>query len=141
MHDDNPHLRSVLRNNAPEQAGDDESGLPSLADGEYQAFARPANKPVHAIHFVNPKGEVRSFQYVHLDSDSRFENERVVLRFLGMEPTRIVISGRNLWRAYDYIHQHRLTWIMAAAREFAADGQAIVTNVSFTLLKTGDQYD
>ena len=136
MVDENPRLRSVLRAGAVEPpSADDESGLPSLQDGEYQPFARPSNKPIHALHFVDPKGEVRSFQYVHLDSDSRFEAERITLRFLGMEPTKVTIEGRNLWRAYDYIHQHRIAWIMASSRDMAQNGQPIVTRVSFTIIR------
>jgi hypothetical protein len=139
MRDDNPHLRSVLRAGAVEQSPTDEdSGLPSLREGEYQAFARPSNKPIYDIHFVDPKGEVRSYQYVHLDSDSRFTAERITLRFLGMEPAKVTIAGRNLWRLYDYIHQHRMTWVMTAARDFATDGQPIVTDISFMVLRESD---
>ena len=94
MPDDNPHLRTVLRAGAADSNnGDDDGGLPSLREGEYQAFARPSNKPIHAIHFVDTKGEVRSFQYVHLDSDSRFAAEQITLRFLGMEPTLVTIAA------------------------------------------------
>jgi hypothetical protein len=130
-------LRSVLNptNRTEPRPSEDESGLPSLKEGEYQPHARPANKPVYAIHFVTPGGDMRSFQYVHLDSNSQFTAERITLVFMGMQPVRVVIEGRNLWRLYDYIHQHRMPWVMVAGRDFAKDGQAIVTRVTFSTVK------
>lgn len=136
MLDDKLHLRSVLRAGAVEQPPpEDDSGLPSLREGEYQPFSRPSNKPLYAIHFVAATGEVRSFQYAHLDSDSRFEAERITLRFLGMHPIQVTVSGRNLWRLFEYLHQHRCAWILTAGRDFAKDGQPIVTGVEITTIK------
>jgi hypothetical protein len=133
MRDDNPHLRTALRSGAPEAPQpDEESGLPSPNERQYVPHARPANNPIYSIHFVNPKGEVRSFQYVHLDSNSSFSAECISLKFLGMEPVKVIIRGRNLWCLYDYLHQHRIPWIMEAARDFAQDGQTIVTQIGFT---------
>ena len=139
MHGNSPdtHLRSVLNPAVP--VAEDESGLPSLKDGEYQPHARPSNKPVYAIHFVSPGGDVRSFQYVHLDSNSRFSAERITLAFMGIEPVRVEIAGRNLWRLYDYIHQHRMPWVMIAGRDFTQDRQTIVTGVIYTSINTEEQ--
>lgn len=131
------HLRSVLNPAIP--TADDESGLPSLKDGEYQPHARPSNKPVYAIHFVSPGGDVRSFQYVHLDSNSQYAAGRITLAFMGMEPVRVLIDGRNLWRLYDYIHQHRMSWVMIAGRDFVQDGQTILTGVTYTSISTEEQ--
>jgi hypothetical protein len=139
MRDENPHLRTAIRT-APSESPltDDETGLPSLCEKQYVPHARPANKPLYSIHFVTPKGDVRSFQYVHLDSNSSFSPECITLKFLGMEPVRVVIRGRNLWRLYDYVHQHRMPWVMETARDFAQDGQTIVTQVSFAAVKEGE---
>src|SRR5579864_7568381 len=126
MPDDNAHLRSVLRATPPElPLSEEELELPALNGRTYVPHARPANKPLYSIHFLNPAGNVTSFQYVHLDSHSTYAAECVTLKFLGMEPVRVVITGRNLWRLYDYIHQHRIAWIMQAARDFAQDGQTV----------------
>jgi hypothetical protein len=124
------HLRSVISSmdGAP---ADEDRGLPALGDGDYRAFARPSNKPLYALHFVSPQGLVRSFQYMHLDSDSSYKPEHINLRFTGTTIVNVVISGRNLWELYDYIHQHRMAWVRQAGRDFAADGEAIVTNISF----------
>jgi hypothetical protein len=131
MQDKNPHLRRAILSTAPEADADDDSGLPSLHEGEYQAFARASNKPVYAVHFVTPAGDVRSFQYAHLDSDSRYEASRLTLKFMGMEPVRVTIEGRNLWRLYDYLHQHRMPWVMIATRDLAVDGQPIVIRINY----------
>jgi hypothetical protein len=132
MPDNNPHLRNAMRQVAAEAPPDEESGLPSLSDKQYAAHGRPANKPIYSIHFVNPAGDVHSFQMVHLDSHSTYSAECITLKFLGMEPVRVVIRGRNLWRLYDYIHQHRIPWVVEAARDFAQDGQTVVTQIAFT---------
>lgn len=133
--DPNMLLRNVLNPASIERPTEEESGLPSLKDGEYQPHARPSDKPDYGIHFVTPGGDVRSFQYVHLDSGSQFAAGRITLVFMGMEPVRVVIEGRNLWRLYDYIHQHRMPWVMVAGRDFAKDGQTIVTRVSYAPIK------
>ncbi len=75
-----------------------------------------------------------SFQYAHLDSGSRFERETIHLQFLGFRPVAVAIKGRNLRKLYDYIHQHRIPWIMEVVRErdFVPDGQAVVTSVTFS---------
>jgi hypothetical protein len=134
MPDNVSTLESMLR---PQHKHRDDSDaeLPDLGEGEYQPYSRPANKPIHSIHFITAKGTIRSFQYVHLDSDSRYSGEKIELRFIGMEPVRVVIQGRNLWRLYDYVHQHRASWVTEASKDFAPDGQAIVTAIQFGLLE------
>lgn len=139
MHDKtNPHLQRVLNLTgaaAAESDGDEDSGLPSLEGAAYSAHARPSNKSVTALHVVTAAGDVRSFQYVHLDSSSEFSGDRIVVKFMGMEPIRVVIEGKHLWRLYDYIHQHRMPWIRVAAREFAEEGQTIVSKVTYAILR------
>lgn len=132
MPDENVRLRSVLRA-APTELppSEEELELPPLNGRQYVPHARPANKPLYSIHFLDPAGGVRSFQYVHLDSHSTYTAESITLKFLGMEPVKVVIRGRNLWRLYDYIHQHRIAWVMQAARDFAQDGQSVITDIKF----------
>lgn len=109
----------------------DELGLPPQAESEYLPYGRPANKPLVSVHFITPDGRVQSFQYRHLDSDSRFEHGKIVLRFLGYRPKMVVIEGQQLWRLYDYIHQDRMPWVMQASRDFAESGKPFVSNLSF----------
>lgn len=115
---------------SPADPAEDE-GLPNLKEGEYQPHARPSNKPLYSLHFITPDGNVRSFQYVHLDSDSRYCAGKIVLRFMGTEPVNVVVEGQNVWRLYDYIHQHRIAWIMQSSREFAAKGTTVISRLSF----------
>lgn len=127
-----PHLREVMKPSEADGSGvDDEAGLPSQAEGEYRAYGLPANKPLVSVHFITPDGMVRSFQYRHLDSDTRFDHRQITLQFLGFRPMKIVIEGRHLWQLYDYIHQDRVAWIMQAGRDFAEEGQPIVSNIIF----------
>jgi hypothetical protein len=123
------HLRKVLSRLNEKRPPDEELGLPSLQE-PYRPYARPAQKPLFAIHFINPQGDVRSFQYMHLDSDSNYTPGQIALRFTGLKIVNVVISGRNLWELYDYLHQHRTAWVRQAARDFAADGEAIVTRIA-----------
>ena len=133
--DPTANLRNVLNPTTVERPAEEESGLPSLKDGEYQPHSRPSDKPVYAIHFVTQGGDVRSFQYVHLDSGSQFTAGKITLAFMGMEPVRVIIEGRNLWRLYDYLHQHLIPWVMVAGRDVAKDGQTIVTRVTYVAVK------
>jgi hypothetical protein len=131
MSDDTPaHLQKVLSRLNEKRPPDEEPGLPSLND-PYRPYARPNHKPLFAIHFITPQGDVRSFQYMHLDSDSSYSSGQIALRFTGLKIVNVIISGRNLWELYDYIHQHRTAWIRQAVRDFAADSATIVTKISY----------
>jgi hypothetical protein len=83
---------------------------------------------VHAIALG--KDGVRSLQYIHLDSSTTFETVRnghlVTLRFSGTRLWDVKIRGRNLWRLFDYVQQHRMSWIIRADRDFAADKEPII---------------
>ena len=102
-------------------------------DGAYLAHARASNKPVQALHCVLGKDGVRSFQYVHLDSDSQFRRtssgQAILIRFAGIKAVQVTIRGRNLWRLFDYLHQHRMPWIRLADRDFSGDQEPIITAI------------
>ncbi len=107
--------------------------------GDYQAQARPSNKEEPAIHFLARDGSARTFQYMHLDSDSRYEpstdkGTRLVFRFMGAVPVEVVITGRNLWPIYNYIALHRMPWaweISSAKRDFEGKDKPVVTSIMF----------
>jgi len=85
------------------------------------------------------KNGYRSFQYVHLDSDSTFEQRSgqvITLRFAGTKIMQVTITGRNLWRLFDYLHQHRMPWIMVADRDFAADSEPVITRIAIAEVTT-----
>jgi hypothetical protein len=126
------HLQDVLAKPEPEIDGaDDDRGLPSQTDGKYLPYGRPANKHLVSIHFITPDGRVRSFQYRHLDSDTRFEHQQITLRFLGFRATTVVIEGQHLWQLYDYIHQDRIPFVREAARNFSEEGKPFVSKIRF----------
>jgi hypothetical protein len=126
------HLRQVLEEDEPQNPGpQEEGGLPPQAETAYQPYGRAANKPLVSVHFIMPDGCIRSFQYRHLDSDSRFEHQRITLRFLGYRPTEVVIEGQQLWQLFDYLHQDRMPWIMQAARDFPEKGKPFVSKLTF----------
>ncbi|MCE9565983.1 MAG: hypothetical protein K8U57_28500 [Planctomycetes bacterium] len=114
----------------PEVESDSE--LPDLA-APYQAHGRASNKSVSTLHCALGKDGYRSFQYMHLDSDSSFRMEAtghvIVVRFVGWKPIQVTIRGRNLWQLYDYIHQHRVPWVMRAERDFVEGKQTVITAI------------
>jgi hypothetical protein len=130
-----PHLRDVLEPSQPRTSiEDDDDRLPSLAEGEYLAYGLPANRPLVSIHFIVPDGTIRSFQYRHLDSDTRYDAGRITLRFLGLRPMKVVIEGRNLQSLYYHIHQDRIRFVAQAARDFAKDDEPIVSKIDISEL-------
>ena len=135
-------LRSLLSRateEPPKAENLDESGLPDRTSGQYQPYSRPANKPLYSLHFVSPAGTVTSMQYVHLDSHSTYTAECITLTFLGIKAVKVAIHGRCLWKMYDLLHQHRIAWIMHAPRDFAQDGETVITKVTFEKVKL--EYD
>jgi len=137
MHDE--HLADVLSRRSPGRSRDgaDTSGermLPDSGEG-YLAHARPSNNPVYTLHCLLGKEGYRSFQYVHLDSDSRFavdgKGQVISLRFCASKTMAVTIRGRNLGRLYDYLHQHRMPWIMRvdSGRDFGADHEPVILAV------------
>lgn len=125
----------LVRDTERESAG--EGMLPDPENG-YVAYARPANKPVYALHCILGKDGYRSFQYVHLDSSSRFavegKSQVIRLQFCGSKTIAVTIRGRNLWKLYDYIHQHRIPFVMRVedGRDFAANDEPVVTAIEFS---------
>jgi hypothetical protein len=143
MRDRQPlHLKD--RANSADWLGNREDSDNELPDAEspYQAHARAANKTVYTLHCCLGKDGYRSFQYVHLDSDSGFridpKGQTITVRFVGTKHLQVTISGRNLWHLYDYLHQHRMPWIMRADRDFGEDKEAIITAIVFDEVKESD---
>jgi hypothetical protein len=70
-----------------------------------------------------------------LDSNSEFRAEKegqiIRLRFAGTKIWEVTISGLNLWRCYDLIHQHRMPWVRKFDRGFAngSEKEALITDI------------
>lgn len=107
--------------------GEAEETLPNLT--EYKPHGNPTIKPCYTLHCII-SGTVTSFQYYHLESHSSFATEgnkdRIRIAFDG---TPIVIHGRNLWKLYRYIMEHRMPWVWRADRDFAEDRKPILTGI------------
>lgn len=106
--------------------------LPDLG-GTYKAHARASNKPVYTLHCLKGREGIFSYQYVHMDSNARFQatdkGQQITIRFAGLKPVELIIRGRNLWRFYDYLFQHRMPWVMQADRDMAQDREPVVTAI------------
>ena len=51
--------------------------------------------------------------------------------FVGEDDTyRVTVSGRNLARLYALVVRHRMEWLEAATRDFAGDGQCVITEIT-----------
>jgi hypothetical protein len=135
MSDD--HLMDVLtrRRPEPEKIRDSDvpdSLLPDVSKG-YEHCARPSHHALYSLHFILGTDGYRSFQYVHLDSQSSLttdgKGQVIRLRFCGSKVTAVTIRGRNLSRLYDYIHQHKIAWVMRMDRDFGTGNEPVVTAI------------
>jgi hypothetical protein len=112
--------------------------LPKPGD-PYKAHARAANKPVLSLLLVQKDGvSVRGFSYGNLDTIDRLPGEKpdsgpvLVLRFTGLTPTEVRLSGRNLATLFIYLSQHRVAWVreQQAERDFSDEAVAVVGGIS-----------
>jgi len=92
--------------------------------------ARATAKLIPCLHVFRLRGSTRSFDFVHLGfKEYDPGNTWFILEFNEPEKFRVTVRGRNLWRIYNYIVQHRLEWIREADRDFAGDQEAIITAI------------
>jgi len=143
-----PSIRAIL--DAPPQmdpirggpeGSEEAGGLETFSpDGmAYQAHARPGNKLLPSIHFILRDRSIRTFQYMHLESNSRFEplpqgkGQRLTFRFASSSAVGVVIEGRNLFRLYDYITLHRMAWVceLDEGRDFEDEKAAVIRSFKF----------
>ncbi len=84
------------------------------------------------IYILNGTEGAHAFHYIHMgrkffaaDRGSFFVefNIRVGERW------RVTVYGRNLWPIFVNLHHHKLEWIKKADRDFAADGEPIITAI------------
>jgi len=90
-----------------------------------------------SVHFVFRDRSIRTCQYYQLESDSSFttlpQGKGNCLRFCfaGSKSVNIVIEGRNLWKLYDSLTQHRIAWVVELPddRDFESDGATVVHSI------------
>lgn len=116
---------------------DDVLGLPGPSDA-YKARSRPANRPVPSLHLILADASSRGFSYHNLDTVDLVPAKEpgrgpaLVLRFAGIVPQEITITGRKLEVIRDYIGYHRLAWLwqLPPSRDFVADGEEVITEIT-----------
>ena len=88
------------------------------------------NKWVTALTIRHAGKPWESFQFSYLGVRSVFEPTRFEVEFVSHdERYKVVVAGRNLERLYNLVIQSRMESLRAADRDFAADGQPIVTKI------------
>jgi hypothetical protein len=89
------------------------------------------DKWVTALTIKHPKAPWESFQYRHIGCRSVYDPTRFIVEFVGdADKWRVTVEGRNLFRLYNLVVQHRLEWIRAVDRDFGDDKQAIITGIT-----------
>ena len=91
-----------------------------------------------SVHFIFRDRSIRTCQYHQLESDSRFttlpqgKGNSLAFRFAGSTTAEVVIQGRNLWKLYDSLTQHRIAWVheLPAERDFESDGATVVHTIA-----------
>lgn len=88
------------------------------------------NRWITALTIRHATKPWESFQFSYLGVRSVFEPTRFEVEFVSHdERYKVIVIGRNLIRLYNLVIQARLEWIKAAERDFAADGEAIITRI------------
>jgi hypothetical protein len=147
-----PGIRAILEAPGVEPKHSDPDGREeaggletfSLESTTYQAHARPGNKVLPSVHFILRDRSIRTCQYIHLESDSRFEplpqgkGHRLTFRFAGSAELCVVIEGRNLWQLYDYITQHRMPWVyeLPDGRDFEDARSVVIRSITFQAIQS-----
>jgi hypothetical protein len=94
------------------------------------------NKWITALTIKHASGPWESFQYSGIDVRSTYEPTRFEVCFRNIEAKwHIVVTGRNLSRLYNLVIQARMEWLKAADRDFARDGEVIITGIEVTKIE------
>jgi hypothetical protein len=151
--DDRPrsqiNVRALLAGSGPAQAKPhlvdlpaDEQAIPQPGDS-YVAHARPANKPLPMFHFLLKDGGCEGFSYFHLSRlrmivpDSPGASPMLLVRVIDGGVFEVEIEGRNLTRIYEYLGQHRLSWVreLDTSQDVEDEGATVVTRITIRIVK------
>jgi hypothetical protein len=95
---------------------DDYDPLP-LPGSPYVAYGRPGNKPETVLHVVLKDGFSKGYAWNNFDSVDTAPGDKpgtgpvLVVRFAGLVPTELRISGSNLGKLHACIGRQRIAWI------------------------------
>jgi hypothetical protein len=120
---------------------DDFDPLPQ-PDSPYAAYSRPGNKPEIVLHVMLKDGFFRGYAWSNFDSidlapsNAAGTGPVLVIRFAGLVPTELRITGSNLGKLHAYTGRQLLAWIREhpSKRGFggiaaAGDGAEIITGI------------
>jgi hypothetical protein len=126
----------------PAPDGDAIIPLPQPGSPYDAAHARPESKPLPTLRFV--MGDtVRGLPYANLDSidlvpaDQPGGGPVIVIRFNGIVAREVKITGRHLFKLYDLLTAHRVSWVRALpkGKDFMGDGVTVVTGIVIERIK------
>jgi hypothetical protein len=99
------------------RVADDIDPLPHQGTSPYVPYALARNQPEGTLHVLRQDGLWRGFAWSNFDSvdtahgDSPGSGPVLVVRFAGLEPTELRLSGRNLGKLHACIGRNRVVWI------------------------------
>jgi hypothetical protein len=121
---------------APLPSLEDLSPLPQPGD-PYKAFSRASAKPRETLHVILANATVRGFPYgnfdgIDLQPATAGEGPVIVVRFAGLFPVEVQITGRNLELLHVYLSTFRITWIreMQAQGDFSDKATALIRRIT-----------
>jgi hypothetical protein len=96
---------------------DDYDPLPQAGSAYTAAYARPGNKPEMILHVMLKDGYSKGYAWSNFDSVDTVAGDQpgggpvLVLRFAGLDPVELWISGSNLGKLLACIGRQRIGWI------------------------------
>jgi hypothetical protein len=114
-----------------------------LPGDPYKAHSIVANGPLATVHMVLGDATVRGFSYGNFDSidllpaDDAGGGPVIVVRFAGLSPCEVWISGRNLELMHNHLSHYRIAWIreLPTRGNFADRNAPLIRSIGFTPLE------
>ena len=93
-------------------------------------------KTVQALTVKHAGKPWETLPYGYLALNCYYEPTRFTVDFRDADHRRrLIVTGRNLERVYLLCVESRLTWLRAADRDFADDGETVVTKIEVVEVK------
>ena len=124
-----PEPETVADGRAETGPWEDYDPLPQ-AGSPYVAYARPGNKPEMVLHVMLKDGFSKGYAWSNFDSVDTAPGDKpgsgpvLVVRFAGLVPTELRISGSNLGKLHACIGRQRIAWIREQPSARGFDGVA-----------------
>ena len=111
-------------------AWDDYDPLPQPGSPYLAAYSRAANKPEIVLHVMLKDGFSKGYAWSNFDSVDTAPGDKpgsgpvLVIRFAGLVPTELRITGSNLGKLHACIGRQRIAWIREQPAKRGFDGVA-----------------